>query len=46
VLSQKEYLNNGEMAFHLNSQKDGVYLIRVLTNSGEVIMHQKVIKQQ
>jgi len=46
VFSQKDYLNNGELTLNLNSQKDGVYLIRVLTESGEVIMHQKVIKQQ
>jgi hypothetical protein len=45
VFSQKQYLNNGKLTLHLNLQQNGIYLIRVMTTSGEVLMNQKVIKQ-
>jgi hypothetical protein len=45
VFSQKHYLNNKELIIAPKLQKDGIYLIRILTASDEVIMLQKVIKQ-
>lgn len=45
VSSQEIHLNNGKLILYPDLQKEGIYLIRVLTASNEVIMKQKVIKQ-
>jgi len=45
VFTQKHHLNNKELTLDLNSQRNGIYLIRVLTASDDTIMYQKVVKQ-
>lgn len=45
VFSKECHLNSGELTLNPNLQENGIYLIRVLTTSGEVIMKQKVINQ-
>jgi len=45
VFSEEIHLNNGKLILYPDLRKEGVYLIRVLTASNEVIMNQKVVKQ-
>ncbi len=45
VYSAKHLLNNGNITINLNSQKNGIYLLRVLTSSNDILMQQKVIKR-